>query len=897
MSCLPDSLLAQLVEGELVVGDRSDLHAHLDRCASCRELVAALVRDPNVPSSQRLAGTLIDDEIALTVDHARYDVLGVLGAGGMGVVYEAYDHQRDAIVALKTLPAMTPEGLVALKAEFRAVADLRHPGVVRLHDLVQHDTRGFFTMERVQGEPLDRALAPLPAADGARMRALFADLARALDVLHGVGVVHRDVKPSNVLVSANDEVTLVDFGLAVRWHGTPDDTSATPRRVAGTLAFMAPEQVRGEPLGPAADWYAFGSCLYHALSGVLPFDTADTRDMVRRKSQGVRPPSLELSAHASTRDLADLCHALLHGEPNERPSGEQVLAVLGRSVDARRHECFVGRASELARLDDALRENRATVVVGPPGIGKTTTVRRALDTRSATLVLSSRCRRHEHIPFNALDGVVDALGPHLRHPSRDELGTLVALFPALGAFTPARAPVGVSESWLRQHAFDELGRCLAELARSRRVALFIDDLQWADNDSCALLGHLLAAADRSWSIAATARTDGNGAVQVPPALLAMLDVVPLGPLSRDEAQDVLSSYDQGTSAIIDAAAGHPLMLQRLARSRHARVRNLDEVLADQVAQLDPIARRIFDLTTLALTPLTGGVLAAAGDLATAPTDTALASLLDGGLLRVEPPRQEPRYEPYHDRIRDIGLALASPDRALDHLHLARTMLRNTPRGAALFACADHANAAIKVAMGDDAVGFGELNARAARQAHNATAHATSATYAQMGQRWLARTPRIDDELVRELQLMETESLALGGDRHKSRRRFDAITQDMPAEEQLPFWEQRVRLELVLGGANDALQAGRQALAASGDTLTVPVSMLELARAVAVTQLGMRLRWRLLLQEKRVAAPVARVRMRLYGDTSASRGVYGRRAPYRVARAALSRGYPAVRPRA
>ncbi len=220
----------------------------------------------------------------------RFQVLRRLGTGGMGVVYEAIDRETGASVALKTLRAPSAESLLRLKREFRALQDLRHPNLVSLGELVEDGGVWFFTMELIQGvnfvdyvrpdwrerrrhprvvadadtaelapgDPWPQAIAAAdgnPGHDGARLRRGLAQLARGLCALHDAGMVHRDVKPSNILVTDAERVVLLDFGLVA---DAGPGRGWTEDNVVGTALYMAPEQAAGRPVGPEADWYGVG---------------------------------------------------------------------------------------------------------------------------------------------------------------------------------------------------------------------------------------------------------------------------------------------------------------------------------------------------------------------------------------------------------------------------------------------------------------------------------------------------------------------------------------------------------------------------------------------------------------------------------------------------------------
>ena len=223
-----------------------------------------------------------------------------LGEGGMGVVWEALDRERLTPVALKTLRTLAPETLLRFKHEFRALQDLSHPNLVSLGELIEEDGQWFFTMELVRGESLLAWVRRDDRFDEPRLRAAFAQLATGLAALHARGLVHRDVKPSNVLVAEDGRVVVLDFGVVAEVS-----THEEGGGIVGTAAYMAPEQAAGGPVGAASDWYAFGAVLHQALTGMLPFSG-------RRTSENDRelPPPRRWSA-AVPEDLDALVRSLL----------------------------------------------------------------------------------------------------------------------------------------------------------------------------------------------------------------------------------------------------------------------------------------------------------------------------------------------------------------------------------------------------------------------------------------------------------------------------------------------------------------------------------------------------------------------------------------------------------
>src|SRR4051794_18199295 len=213
-----------------------------------------------------------------------YEVEGVLGRGGMGVVFRARHLRLNRPVALKMLlagPYAGPHERERFRREAQAVAALRHPNVVQVYDVGEADGRPYFTMELMEGDSLAQRLAgtPQPARQAA---ALVATLAEAVQAAHQGGVGHRDLKPANILFTADGTPKVTDFGLARRLEG---GRGLTLTGVAvGTPSYMAPEQAQGKPgeVGAAADVYALGAILYELLTGRPPFRAETAAETLRQ---------------------------------------------------------------------------------------------------------------------------------------------------------------------------------------------------------------------------------------------------------------------------------------------------------------------------------------------------------------------------------------------------------------------------------------------------------------------------------------------------------------------------------------------------------------------------------------------------------------------------------------
>src|SRR5262245_46399671 len=257
---------------------------------------------------------------------AGYEVLGVLGRGGMGVVYQARQLKLNRVVALKMILAgghASEAELLRFLAEAEAVAQLQHPNIVQLFEAGQHDGLPYFTLEYVAGGSLTHKLSgtPLPPAEAAR---LVEQLARAVHFAHRKGIVHRDLKPGNVLLAEDGTPKVTDFGLAKRVEVGAGLTATGA--VLGTPQYMAPEQAEGKKeVGPAADVYALGAILYERLTGRRPVRGPTRLDILVQVVSDDPVPPTRLQPKLP-RDLETICLKCLQKEPPRRYATAEALA-------------------------------------------------------------------------------------------------------------------------------------------------------------------------------------------------------------------------------------------------------------------------------------------------------------------------------------------------------------------------------------------------------------------------------------------------------------------------------------------------------------------------------------------------------------------------------------------
>ena len=294
----------------------------------------------------------------------RYRLLGLLGRGGVGEVWRAEDLQLGRVVAVKVLRRLEGDALSSLerfRREARVTAQLSHPNVVATYDIGTTEDRAYLVMELVRGGDLAQLLRShgLPPADEVADLAIQA--ARGLDAAHAAGIVHRDVKPANLLLSSEGELKITDFGIA-RMAGTDQTGALTGPVLLGTAAYLAPEQVRGEPATPASDRYALGCVLYELLAGAPPY-TGEPHEVLDGHVHREPVPVHELRPEVPA-GLADLVMLLLAKDPAARPStAAEAEACLGAAEpEAGVHSEPVGPPTEVMALPVAARARHAADV-------------------------------------------------------------------------------------------------------------------------------------------------------------------------------------------------------------------------------------------------------------------------------------------------------------------------------------------------------------------------------------------------------------------------------------------------------------------------------------------------------------------------------------------------------
>ncbi len=330
--CITENTALALLRGALSQHAAAQVHEHIADCADCRQLVSALAAssadgsaDVETPDSLgELPAPNTSPPIVQGSQIGRFEIIKLLGRGGMGAVYLAKDDELQREVALKLLHSAGPDASSRLLTEARSLARLKHPNVVTVYDVGRDGDHVYVAMEYISGQTLRRWLDPSRPIE--RQLEVLRDAGAGLLAAHEQGLVHRDFKPENVMVGGDGRVQVLDFGLA---SNADIEATSAPRALVGTPAYMAPEQARGDTADARTDQFAFCVVLYEALHGERPFSDRPREDEDAKRSAPLRTSDIdEAVPPAVARALAKG----LSARPEDRfDSMEPLLGILGRA--------------------------------------------------------------------------------------------------------------------------------------------------------------------------------------------------------------------------------------------------------------------------------------------------------------------------------------------------------------------------------------------------------------------------------------------------------------------------------------------------------------------------------------------------------------------------------------
>lgn len=660
----------------------------------------------------------------------RYTVETLLGSGTYGCVFSAWDSLRSHRVALKILREANPTALLRFKHEFRALNESSHPNLVRIFKLGRDEGLWFIVMELIEGVPFitpprveqfnseqnriaeqttislnrsddaprtqhphtppsrDKQVAPLLDVDVAKDR--LGQLCQGILALHRLNIVHCDLKPSNVMVTPEGRVVILDFGVSkytthVAIHNQDDGT------YAGTRPYMAPELRQLDSATTDLDWYATGMMLAEVLTGSRASALANTdyqtlTQIFERAEQ----------QHPEYQDLYTLCAKLLHPNPDERATHHDVLAVCygpdAEQIEANLgelDETFIGREQELASLHkayDAFVEGHPTtmIVEGEPGMGKSafcrTFLRNVMLTKTPPYVLLARCKSDELLGYRAFDEVVDGLTAVLRVIPSDVrtrlltycTPTLCALFPTLQTIHPSLQNQSQDTSSSPEDALYDLHRLLVNVADQRRIVIWVDDVQHADRDSLRWIARIFGPGSQPNVFLLLSQSPRGGLHDRPVDIDTLGYAVPrifIPPFNEQEALAAvmlwlpkeLRSNHALVQQILALSSGRPDSLRSMCRSsQHLEHLPQSATLADlikrRIDELSALEYEVLCAIVVAMSPLEFPLLARITQADPSDLDSALYSLIKNQLIRPASTVADEHYEVWEDAVQQGVLA-------------------------------------------------------------------------------------------------------------------------------------------------------------------------------------------------------------------------------------------------
>lgn len=537
----------------------------------------------------------------------RFRLLRKVGAGGMGVVYEAEDTRDARRVAVKLLSPHAknqPDGLLRFKREFRALARFRHPNIVRVFDAGIENDIAFIVMAYIDGISVKRALEAIPLGPlrDQRLKTYLRQILGALAHVHARGIVHRDLKPENMLVDDKGLLTVMDFGVA-QFQTTPE---AVPG-VFGSFGYMAPEQAQGREVDGRADLYAVGMLLYEALTGQPPFPTEPPATALHHHLN-TTPPPIDTHRKDADPELAALALKLLQKDPQDRPpSAEAAFQYLSSSARAPRPKeevgmlfapRFSGRKAPLlalAKLAEATEagEGSLLLIEGSSGSGKSRLLSEfKAQARARFELLRGSCPIEQRRPYAVIIQILADMAGRLSRSDPalldrvlgEEGMILLPLLPGLRARSgtqSARQNAELAEDPVHRLHQATLA-VLDRVAEHRPLLLLIEDLHAVDVASRELLSewvaHTQAQSRRRIGMVWTRRYLIEGEDHSEPLVSRVSQQYPLqrlalAPMTRSEVAEMvqtMTSEPAAPSEMIDAlisqAQGQPMLIREMMES-------------------------------------------------------------------------------------------------------------------------------------------------------------------------------------------------------------------------------------------------------------------------------------------------------------------------------------------
>ncbi len=677
----------------------------------------------------------------------RFEIQERLGAGGFGDVYRGYDRLRESVVAIKVLNSNDPNALRRFKREFRELSQITHPNLLQLYEFFSVDSLWFFTMEHISGSQFleyirlpeteydssihDEAFVLSDFSDPAegdptlasttpygvnydRLHSVLSQLVEGVSQLHRSGTLHRDLKPENILIDDLGRVVLLDFGII-------SGLNECQQHSAGTPHFIAPEQARGEAATFATDWYSVGVILFLAMTGSFPTDGTSTAQLFLKKCDA-KAPTIKDFPPSAPRLLVSLCIELLANKPDERPGGKSIAARFGETTEeiqwriASPHRepkrtPLVGRAPQIFKLEEvlveALENNALTLcnVKGEPGIGKTALVEEFLSQVSTSYdiaIFSGSCRENEILAFKAFDAIVDEIVDYICEKKInpellvDEGSThLPRLFSSLQQLDGIQASLSERES--NRHASEALSAFsyfLNKLASYRPLILFIDDTQWADQDSARLLGVMSAEIHAPILLITTELSMPTSRVEQrikQHRFLSYLDsgislhTIALGNLSIEDSQSLALSIVGAENKTIELIAresgGNPQLIDTFSScsglSPNGSHFDFENILKNRIANLPEDAFSYLKIIAISGQPIAREYVKRLAHIRS-DEQSIVSRLRNGGYLRLVTMSESECFELCHKRIGQAVISLiGKTELSRQHRNIAEILSNET----------------------------------------------------------------------------------------------------------------------------------------------------------------------------------------------------------------------------
>jgi tetratricopeptide (TPR) repeat protein/predicted Ser/Thr protein kinase len=728
----------------------------------------------------------------------RYRIDALIGTGGMGAVYLAYDTVLKRPLAMKVLHGSDSHD--HLLREAQSASALSHSAICTVYEVGGERGIAFIAMEYVDGEPLAMKIAAGPLALAEIIR-YGIEVSDALAHAHDRGVIHRDLKAANVIVSGSDRIKVVDFGLARRLDPDMGDDAPTlgsmsgPGVAIGTPYAMAPEQVKGGKLDHRTDVWALGVLLYEMASGHKPFGGSSLPELMAAILRD-EPAPLKLSPAAEpmraiihtclakdperryqrAEDVKLALQALVTGTPTLTDSGRrpapmsiQRPPLLERTS---RESAFVGREHERGRLAEAWSLAKAgtrhlCLIAGEPGIGKTRLAlefaRQCADENATVLV--GRCDEEALVPYQPF---VEAIGWYARTAPdaafkaaipANGAGDLAAFAPEFLARLPnAPEPTPMNAAGQRYRLFESVSALLSALSSAAPVLLLIEDLHWADKPTLSLLRHVVRGSDPAALLLLGTYRDSEVVAGHPLGELladfrrepAVTRVVLAG-LEPAHVGTLIAGLSAGNVApglarqVVESTGGNPFFVSEMARhlnetgSGSGLPEGIREVILRRVSRLSETCVRTLTLAAVVgrefdLDLLEGFADTPENDLLDAIDEARQAQLLD------EAVGKPGRYSFHHALIRNaLYDSMASTRRVRIHRRVAEALEKLSAQWAEppLADLAYHFTQAASAAVADRAADYAT---RAADRMAAALAHEEAARFYDYALRALDSLP-------------------------------------------------------------------------------------------------------------------------------------------------------------